>query len=302
MGRKKCMRRSAPGFTLIELLIVIAIIAILAAILFPVFAQARDKARGAACLSNVKQIGLAFMQYIQDYDEELPCGYKTTGGGSGWAGQLYPYVKSTKVYVCPSDTSMTPVCSYGMNSNLAPLLNGANTQTGIYINKMVQPGRTVYLFEVYGSGATSACSWNPQTEFNYQQSGMGLSAAGGHSSPTGMGTGQNYDPLGACGGFTDANALTYALGTFERYATGYPQNMTTNAGGYIMFTGPKGVHEDGSTYLFCDGHAKWAMASQIWAGSTNQLTGTGCGGSADSGYARSFRCSDQTFVGTYSYQ
>src|SRR5437899_22610 len=65
--RRTCMRRT--GFTLIELLVVIAIIAILAAILFPVFAQARDKARQATCLSNCKQIGLAHMMYAQDYDE-----------------------------------------------------------------------------------------------------------------------------------------------------------------------------------------------------------------------------------------
>src|SRR5918911_1001893 len=62
----------ASGFTLIELLVVIAIIAILAAILFPVFAQAREKARMVACLSNTKQIGLAVMQYVQDYDETYP--------------------------------------------------------------------------------------------------------------------------------------------------------------------------------------------------------------------------------------
>ena len=72
--------RTTRAFTLIELLVVIAIIAILAAILFPVFAQARAKARQAACLSNMKQIGNALMMYTQDYDETLPIQYSVTGG------------------------------------------------------------------------------------------------------------------------------------------------------------------------------------------------------------------------------
>ena len=77
------MRKSSRGseaFTLIELLVVIAIIAILAAILFPVFAQAREKARAASCLSNLKQIGLALMMYVQDYDELLPVPFPNAKG------------------------------------------------------------------------------------------------------------------------------------------------------------------------------------------------------------------------------
>src|SRR5262245_34867273 len=92
--RKPMQRRN--GFTLIELLVVIAIIAILAAILFPVFAQAREKARQATCLSNLKQIGTGLMMYVQDFDEAVPAGTTanlTTGfsAGMGWAGQVVPY-------------------------------------------------------------------------------------------------------------------------------------------------------------------------------------------------------------------
>ncbi|RYX81022.1 DUF1559 domain-containing protein [bacterium] len=97
-------RRSA--FTLIELLVVIAIIAILAAILFPVFARARENARRASCQSNLKQIGLGVLQYVQDYDETYPLNTRggTTGGNDFalWMVNIYPYVKSTQIFACPS--------------------------------------------------------------------------------------------------------------------------------------------------------------------------------------------------------
>ncbi|MEN6303606.1 MAG: DUF1559 domain-containing protein [Armatimonadia bacterium] len=109
------------GFTLIELLVVIAIIAILAAILFPVFAKAREKARQSSCLSNVKQIMLAVLQYAQDYDERTPLAYS---GGTGFplnwndpvAGRLVPYIKNSQVWACPSMAGLTTL-SYGIHTN-----------------------------------------------------------------------------------------------------------------------------------------------------------------------------------------
>ena len=102
--------RTRRGFTLIELLVVIAIIAILAAILFPVFAKAREKARQAACLSNLKQVGLAIMMYVQDYDERMPiAGAMDHRNAScrfacptGLPPVVMPYVKNFGIFTCPS--------------------------------------------------------------------------------------------------------------------------------------------------------------------------------------------------------
>jgi prepilin-type N-terminal cleavage/methylation domain-containing protein len=104
------IRRIRSGFTLIELLVVIAIIAVLAALLFPVFAQVRDKARSSACLNNLKQIGSGLYMYLQDYDEAYPpnrigmrenrdCGKQ---GGYTWKEAISPYLKNLQVWVCPS--------------------------------------------------------------------------------------------------------------------------------------------------------------------------------------------------------
>jgi prepilin-type N-terminal cleavage/methylation domain-containing protein/prepilin-type processing-associated H-X9-DG protein len=123
------VRRRQGGFTLIELLVVIAIIAILAAILFPVFAQAREKARSSSCLSNQKQIALSFSMYAQDYDETYPPSFDAnnlTGTGPGgiaqWEDIVKPYIKAGNVggiLTCPSGSSRA--YAYSMNFALAGL-------------------------------------------------------------------------------------------------------------------------------------------------------------------------------------
>jgi prepilin-type N-terminal cleavage/methylation domain-containing protein/prepilin-type processing-associated H-X9-DG protein len=110
-----CRFRRQGGFTLIELLVVISIIAILASILFPVFAQAREKARAAACISNARQIALAFSMYSQDYDEVYPPAVDVVTNG-WWEGMVGPYIKSGTVggiLTCPSAPSRA--YAYSMN-------------------------------------------------------------------------------------------------------------------------------------------------------------------------------------------
>jgi len=103
--------RGLKGFTLIELLVVIAIIAILAAILFPVFAQAREQARRTSCLSNVKQLNTSVQMYIQDYDESIPLAASSDPAGANfftWQDSVQPYAKSYQIVICPDKKYQNP--------------------------------------------------------------------------------------------------------------------------------------------------------------------------------------------------
>jgi prepilin-type N-terminal cleavage/methylation domain-containing protein len=133
------------AFTLIELLIVIAIISILASILFPVFARARENARRAGCMSNMKQIGIGVMMYTQDYDEHVPACYANNGGDSNhtFAYYIEPYTKNSQIYRCPSDSS-THASSYGYNYfYLAP----HGLSEAVSIAAMQKPSETVMLVD-----------------------------------------------------------------------------------------------------------------------------------------------------------
>lgn len=120
-------KKFRSGFTLIELLVVIAIIAILAAILFPVFSRAREQARKTACLSNSRQIGLALMMYVQDWDETYPWGVPSCSAPAGTVGfatdtpmgKLHPYIKNANVWNCPSEAIANRIPNLLQFGNLA---------------------------------------------------------------------------------------------------------------------------------------------------------------------------------------
>jgi prepilin-type N-terminal cleavage/methylation domain-containing protein/prepilin-type processing-associated H-X9-DG protein len=273
-------RRPRKGFTLIELLVVIAIIAILAAILFPVFAQAREKARAISCISNLKQINLAILQYQQDYDEYLPNGlFRDTSthaasgshslGGAGWAGQIQAYVKSTGVFKCPDDPTNNTAGTNGVGNYAISYALNSNT-AGQKDAQFQGPASTVLNFEIQGDAAAIGLADEGFSEENvthYSSSTtpptIPLSATG-----NGVDAGDNgpggYNFLNA--GSADSTAV---------YATGLFTNTFTNGAGPYFTKTASPVHTGGSNYGFADGHAKWLNPAAVSAGESATQTTDG---------------------------
>jgi prepilin-type N-terminal cleavage/methylation domain-containing protein/prepilin-type processing-associated H-X9-DG protein len=256
----KSVRQRA--FTLIELLVVIAIIAILAAILFPVFAQARDKARQASCLSNCKQLALSVTMYTQDYDErffwqaawneEIDVGSGAWGPSwrtyARWPFAHAPYVKNLDVFKCPSDnvpnrhqlqSSPIPFPS-SIGGNLAFFHRGGSP---VSLAEITRPADKLVMAEAYIPYGFEPNSVEYFRCANYRGTG------GGQNGWTTFG----YAANGFRGNCCAAQALNLPDAQMQTVAR----------------------HQGGNIAVFADGHAKWLRWNQVGDSFTSNCAGAG---------------------------
>ena len=226
------------AFTLIELLVVIAIIAILAAILFPVFAQARAKARQTACLSNMKQAGLSVTMYREDYDAHYPRGYGLGGTDVvGWADAIQPYAKNIQFLFCPDVTNKQSIDPKVYPTDPAGL---GPAYTTYFYNIALAPQMNV-------NGATVSVSV--------------IDAAVSHPSSSIMiGDGIAYDA---------GNIQPYDIGINCAGLIVDQFNKGVASCGEPALHRPGSIrHAGGANYAFADGHAKWAKQTVIYGAAT----------------------------------
>ncbi len=268
---------SRKAFTLIELLVVIAIIAILAAILFPVFAQAREKARATSCLSNTKQLALGILMYTEDVDETMPYWNFTNNadgyGGNGvftnwWFNATYPYVKNIQILSCPDDNAdLTPMnfwqqagwtneqpaqwginpalynahISYGMTETMmCGEINDAwgPASSPVTLAAINKPAQTLVLADTYAM--TGGTIYDGNNSWGYLPD------------PT-----NPNDPRHSCIMYKVAYANQGVSSLISVYGNEDPCNQTPPAWDSLT------RHTDGSNIAFCDGHSKWLRDSSI---------------------------------------
>ncbi len=232
----------------------IAIIAILAAILFPVFAQAREKARSISCLSNMKQLGNATMMYIQDYDEMYPvlvAGGCTDHGSSAnalWTRLLYPYVKNKGVFACPSSAQGKPGFRFKSDVDAPDVGEPATTQPcgSIRTDARLQPiGMNKFFAPYYqcvpGSPGCKAIRWEPSSGDGY------------------VGCGEQHTRQAAIPEAAKYVLLTDGVADCGSSSGGYwidPTRRVNETGGM------SGRHTEGHNITFADGHSKWYAAAR----------------------------------------
>lgn len=231
-----CSGQTRRGFTLIELLVVIAIIAILAALLFPAFAKARESARRASCSSNMKQIGIAVMQYSQEYDERVVPSAVAKGGifngGTAWMGLLQPYLKSTQIFSCPSDSDTSVTGSVPISGDWLLDMPHFHVSYGycLYVGGSINPD-PVAAPDVPTGGVSLAAIMSPSTTVMVAETGSNISTS---NDPL------KWQPKLGAFNLSDATTTYVSQPTSLQYNTG----------------GPIARHLETCNVLWCDGHVK----------------------------------------------
>jgi prepilin-type N-terminal cleavage/methylation domain-containing protein/prepilin-type processing-associated H-X9-DG protein len=266
------MNRTHRAFTLIELLVVIAIIAILAAILFPVFAQAREKARAISCLSNTKNLGTAVMMYAQDYDEVLPARQHPQAPNDPATGtypQIYsilnPYIKNGNnwsrggIWSCPSAANKNQSNHLGFNSTLFPDGNASwnNFMGGPYIS-LAAIDRPADIAGIVDKGMNAGTdNW---MEFPSDQWAFTDASVCNYDAPSGCGTINLAADAGlptAQGGRSNNGALGPGVGDCDQ--TGNQNWNWTRS----CFLRPRYRHNGTANVTFMDGHSKAVVRGQL---------------------------------------